>query len=109
MNVNIVKAYVKKEYIEQFIEATRIHHANTIKEEGNIRFDFLQSRNDPALFLFYEAYESDEAITAHREHQSYLTWRKTVADWMAKPREGSQFKAIAPEQIGMWKYASPES
>ena len=104
MKISTVIAYVKEEFINQFIEATLIHHANTIREKGNLRFDFLQSKNDPTMFLFYEAYESNDDIELHRQADSYLTWRETVADWMAKPREGTQFRAIAPTDINMWRY-----
>lgn len=104
MKISMVTAFVKEEFIDQFIEATLKHHANTMREKGNMRFDFLQSRKDPTMFLFYEAYESEEAIVIHREAESYLVWRKTVEDWMAKPREGVQFKAIAPSDSSMWRY-----
>jgi autoinducer 2-degrading protein len=108
MKVSMVTAHIKKEFINKFIEATLEHHGNTIKEEGNIRFDFLQSQKDPATFLFYEVYVSDEAIELHRQGTSYLTWRKRVKEWMACPREGQAFTAIAPKDMDMWKYSTIE-
>ena len=61
-----------------------------------MRFDVLQSRDDPGRFLLYEAYESEERAAAHKNTEHYLTWRKTVEPWMAKPREGVPYLGIAP-------------
>jgi autoinducer 2-degrading protein len=46
---------------------------------------------------------TEEGIKAHKETEQYLTWRETVADWMAKPREGMTFEVVAPEDIDSWK------
>ena len=102
MVVYVVKVFVKEDYIEDFKKATRKNHRNTLQESGNIRFDVLQSNEDPTRFTLYEVYESDEAVDAHKKTAHYLEWRETVADWMAKPREGIKHKVIAPEDKELW-------
>ena len=32
----------------------------------------------------------------HKQTPHYLTWRETVADWMAEPRQGVPYHVIAP-------------
>jgi len=103
MIVAVVNIVVKPENIEQFIEATIENHQNSIKEKGNLRFDFLQHRDDPSKFTLYEAYESDEEAAAHRTTAHYLKWRETVEPWMARPREGFAHDVLAPKGISAWK------
>ncbi len=96
MTVTIVHVYVKPEFVQPFIEATRINHEQSTKEKGNLRFDILQDANDPNKFVLYEAYSSEEAVVAHKETAHYLSWRDTVTPWMAKPREGIKHKLLFP-------------
>lgn len=108
MRISTVKAHVKPDYIDAFIQATLVHQANTWKEPGNLRMDFLQNRDDPTCFLFYEVYESEADIWAHREAASYKTWFKTVEPWMAEPRSGTGFKAVSPGRPREFGYPSAE-
>ncbi len=102
MIVTCVHVWVKAENLQDFIAASKANHAGSIQEPGNLRFDLLQSKEDPTRFLLYEAYESEEAAKAHKETAHYLTWRKTVADWMAQPRKGDPFTVVAPETKDLW-------
>ena len=102
MIVTIVDVLVKSENINQFIEATIENHNNSVKEEGNLRFDVLQHRDNPSAFSLYEAYESDEASAAHKKTAHYLKWRETVESWMAKPREGFAHNVLAPKDLSAW-------
>ncbi|MFC2087469.1 antibiotic biosynthesis monooxygenase [Bacteroidota bacterium] len=96
MVVTLVHVEVKPEYIDEFIEATIINHNHSTKEEGNLRFDLIQDEKNPEKFIIYEAYNSMEAVSAHKETSHYHSWRTKVADMMAKPREGIRYKILAP-------------
>jgi autoinducer 2-degrading protein len=96
MIVTCVHVSVKPENIDDFIKATTINHENSIKEPLNRRFDILQSKDNPTEFILYEAYENEEGAVAHKQAAHYLTWRKTVENWMAKPRQGIPYHVIAP-------------
>lgn len=96
MIATFVHVWVKEDYLDEFIRASEENHENSIKEPGNLRFDFLQDAENPAKFVLYEAYESEEAAIAHKSTKHYLKWRETVADWMAQPREGIKHKIIRP-------------
>ena len=99
MIVTIVHVYVKPEFIQQFIEATRVNHEQSIKEKGNLCFDILQDDKDPSKFVLYEAYTSEQEVAAHKETAHYLNWRDAVANWMAQPREGVKHKMLFPSQL----------
>ena len=96
MITTIVYVSVKKEYIDDFIKATIKNHEQSVKEEGNLRFDVLQRSGEPESFALYEAYENETAAAAHKETAHYLEWRETVAEWMAKPREGIRYEGLRP-------------
>ena len=97
MFVTVVYVHVKPERVADFIEAIRVNHEASIQEPGNLRFDILQSRDDPTRFVAYEAYVDEAAAKAHKETEHYAVWRDTVADWMAEPRQGVRYDGIFPE------------
>ena len=102
MIATAVLIYVKKENIEDFVAASIKNHDASVKEAGNLRFDILQNEEDPTRFMFYEAYESEEDVAAHKTTSHYLEWRETVKNWMAKPREGIKHKILAPTDRSQW-------
>jgi autoinducer 2-degrading protein len=102
MIVTFVHVWIKPEKTEEFIEACKKNHQDSLKEPGNLRFDILQDASDPSKFTLYEAYESEEASAAHKTTAHYLKWRDTVADWMAKPREGVKHFVVCPKDKSKW-------
>lgn len=96
MIATTVRVRVKPEFVDSFIKATVKNHEASIKEPGNMRFDILRSKDDPALFLLYEAYQSDAQAAAHKKTPHYAEWRDTVAEWMAEPRQGTPYVGIRP-------------
>ncbi|HBD93283.1 MAG: antibiotic biosynthesis monooxygenase [Spirochaetes bacterium GWF1_31_7] len=96
MIVTIVSVHVKKEHLEDFIQASIENHHNSLKEPGNLRFDILQNAENPQLFTLYEAYISKEAAAVHKETGHYKKWRDTVSEWMVEPRKGVLHNIIAP-------------
>lgn len=96
MHVTIVHVTVKPEHVDDFIAATRLNHEGSIGEPGNMRFDVLQSANDPVRFVLYEAYADAAAAAAHKQTPHYLKWRDSVAPWMASPREGLGYRGLFP-------------
>ncbi|HBX50450.1 MAG: antibiotic biosynthesis monooxygenase [Bacteroidetes bacterium RIFOXYA12_FULL_35_11] len=103
MIVTIVSIEVKPENLQEFIEASIENHLHSIKEPLNLRFDILQSTNNPSCFTFYEAYETEEGVAAHKLTPHYLKWRSTVEAWMANPRQGKPHKVISPKDIEQWR------
>jgi autoinducer 2-degrading protein len=97
MHVTLVQVQVKPAHIDDFIAASRLNHEASIQESGNRRFDVLQSPENPAHFILYEAYISAEAAATHKQTAHYLAWRDTVAEWMAEPRQGVRYDGLFPQ------------
>lgn len=96
MHVTLVHVTVMPAHIDAFIAATRTNHEASVREPGNRRFDILQSPEDPARFVLYEAYASAADAAAHKQTAHYLAWRDAVADWMAEPRRGVGYTGLYP-------------
>lgn len=96
MHVTLVHVHVKPEFTEDFIEACRLNHEASIQEPGNRRFDILQSPEDPAYFLLYEAYRSAEDVAKHKETAHYRKWCGQVEPWMSEPRQRARFSSLFP-------------
>ena len=89
-----VHVKVKGEDVEAFKAATSANARASRKEVGVARFDVLQQSDDPARFLLVEVYRTAEAPAAHKETEHYKTWRDTVADLMAEPRQSVKFTDV---------------
>ena len=97
-----VSVSVRHGHEDDFIEATRLNREETLKEEGNLRYDILRSESEPGQFILYEVYRSEEAVLAHKETRHYKNWRECVAPWMARSRRGEKFLAVHPEAEENW-------
>jgi autoinducer 2-degrading protein len=78
---------VKPDQEATFLMASRLNQAGARQERGNLRFDIYQSRSNPSHFLFAEAYDSEEAVTLHRETPHFLKWLETAAPLLVEPRQ----------------------
>jgi autoinducer 2-degrading protein len=97
MTVTCVYVKVKPEFVNQFIEATTANHLNSVKEQGNVRFDLIRQVDDTSQFIIYEAYETEDAAAAHKLTAHYQLWRDTVAHMMHEPRKGVKYNMVCPE------------
>lgn len=102
MHITLVKVYVKIDHVEDFIKATVENHKGSITENGNIRFDVLQTKEASNIFYLYEVYDCEESAKAHKKTEHYLKWRETVADWMEKSREGIGCHLVEPKDKTKW-------
>jgi autoinducer 2-degrading protein len=96
MYVVCVTLWVKPGREQEFKRASELNHRGTRKEPGNLRFDVLESLDDPSRFFLYEVYRSAEDFAAHQRTAHYLAWKETVADWMAQPRQGLKHRSLWP-------------
>ena len=101
MTVTCVFVHVKPECVRDFMDATTENHLASVKEPGNLRFDFIQQANDSARFMIYEEYISEEAAAAHKTTPHYLKWKETVNDFMAEPRNGVKYSIIEPHSFAV--------
>lgn len=95
-----VHVHVKAERVDEFIDATLQNAKNSVKEPGIARFDVIQDTKDVTRFVLCEVYKTPEDALKHKETAHYLTWRDTVADMMAEPRNGMPYKNLFPDEDG---------
>jgi autoinducer 2-degrading protein len=103
MHITCVHIRVLPGTEKAFIDATLANHAGARCEKGNIRFDFLQSPDDPARFQLIEVFTGEDAAKFHKTTPHYALWKETVAPMMEKPREGVFWQALAPLGEKDWK------
>ncbi len=102
MIVTCVYVHVKSSALNDFIEASVLNRKGSVKEPGNLRFDFVQQADDPTHFMLYEAFESEEAVLAHKSTDHYLKWRDTVKEMMAETRYGVKYNILEPKEKSEW-------
>ena len=87
MYVLTVTAHVMENEIEKFLQKTLECALATRKETGNIRYDILQSEDEPSCFVIYEVYLTKEDLMIHREMPHAQKWKAETELIMVKPRE----------------------
>jgi len=98
MYVYHVYVHVKKDYVEDFVDATIENAKNSLLEPGIARFDIVQQHDDPTRFVLVEAYRSHEDPAKHKETEHYQRWRQAVSDMMEEPRSSTLFFNVFPEE-----------
>jgi (4S)-4-hydroxy-5-phosphonooxypentane-2,3-dione isomerase len=79
--VIIVEFRAKPDQVAAFAELVDGHARNSrTLEEGCLAFDVCQDADDPARFVFYEAYRDQAAHARHLEMDSYQWFRATAPD-----------------------------
>jgi quinol monooxygenase YgiN len=91
-----VSIHVKPDCVEAFVAATKDNAANSAREPGIARFDFVRQADDPNRFALWEVYRTEEAIAAHKLTAHFARWNETVADMMAEPRTRSWYASVFP-------------
>jgi autoinducer 2-degrading protein len=95
-----VHVHVKPESVDAFCEATLENAKNSVLEPGIARFDVVQQMDDPTRFVLVEVYCSPNDPARHKETAHYQTWRDTVAEMMAEPRQSVKFANVFPADSG---------
>jgi quinol monooxygenase YgiN len=89
----IVSLQVAPGRLDEFIAAIGENSARSVADEpGCHYFDVTQSVDDDHRFLFYELYEDQAAVDAHRAAPHFAAWRQ-AADRCVVP--GSQVNTFA--------------
>jgi (4S)-4-hydroxy-5-phosphonooxypentane-2,3-dione isomerase len=96
MHIIQVFAQVKPEFIDAFRDACVENALNSVQEPGVVRFDVMQSTDDPSRFSLIEIYRTPDDPPAHRETTHYKKWRETVDPMMAEQRSKVEYRNIFP-------------
>ena len=99
-----VDVAVKEDCVEAFKAATLDNARQSVEEPGIARFDVVQRRDDATRFTLVEVYRTPDDPARHKETAHYQTWRDTVADMMARPRESVKYENCFPDDAGWSLY-----
>eukprot|EP00559_Dactyliosolen_fragilissimus_P002406 CAMPEP_0184864032 /NCGR_PEP_ID=MMETSP0580-20130426/13437_1 /TAXON_ID=1118495 /ORGANISM="Dactyliosolen fragilissimus" /LENGTH=110 /DNA_ID=CAMNT_0027362659 /DNA_START=108 /DNA_END=440 /DNA_ORIENTATION=- len=72
----VVEAEIKEDRMDEFIDLIEKDAVGSRAEPGCLRFDVLQSQDNPNKFFFYEAYEDLKAVQFHKEQPHFALWTK---------------------------------
>jgi quinol monooxygenase YgiN len=67
---------------EQLLQALEGLVEPTRKEQGALQYDLHRDVDEPRRFVFFERWESREALAAHAGSAHIAAYRKAVADWV---------------------------
>lgn len=95
-----VFVHVKPDDVEAFKAATIENAQDSLQEPGMARFDIVQQRDAPELFVLVEVYRTPDDPARHKETAHYQKWRDTVADMMAEPRRSIKYNNVFPDEQG---------
>jgi quinol monooxygenase YgiN len=69
--------------------------APTRAETGCMNYDLHQSQTDPALFVFYENWESEAHLDAHARSAHIQSFRKLADETLAEPVQITKWQIVA--------------
>ncbi len=92
MIVLIVNLEVHPERLEQFLTAIQENATRTFQDEPGCRyFDVTQDTTRPTHFMFYELYDDEAAIEAHRQASHFAKWREAADVCVVKGSQVNTF------------------
>lgn len=94
MNILIVHIHVKPDCVDAFTTATLDNARHSAQEPGVVRFDVVQQQDDPTRFVLYEAYQTADAVAAHKETAHYKRWAEATANLFAEPRTRALYREV---------------
>jgi quinol monooxygenase YgiN len=98
-----VKLRVKPAERARFLAAIEQDALGSERDEpGCYRFNVLQDEADPNTYYFYEVYEDEAALEAHRATAHYAKWR-AAADTLDGPSQRTRCKTVFPSDPKYWQ------
>ncbi len=97
-----VKVRIKPELRERFLQAIEVDALGSERDEpGCLRFNVLQDVGDANIYYFYEVYQDEAALAAHRAALHYAVWR-AAADTLDGPPELTRCQTVFPADPTYW-------
>lgn len=96
MHMRVVNMKIKQEYIEAFKASSAEGIEQLLAEPGVVSSALLQKVEEPACFLFIEAYASAEAYAEHLMSQCFLDWQKQVASLLDGEAGSVEYEPVYP-------------
>jgi (4S)-4-hydroxy-5-phosphonooxypentane-2,3-dione isomerase len=98
----LVKVRIKPEERKRFLDAIEIDALGSERDEPGCHcFNVLQDEADENVYYFYEVYEDQAALDAHRATPHYAVWRG-AADTLDGPTEATRCRTVFPAERSYW-------
>jgi len=79
---------------QEFIDAYKVLLPHVLAVPGVVTYRLHRAANDPTTFLFYELYETDEALKAHGAIPEFRTFNRTIGPLLDGKAQISMFNAV---------------
>jgi autoinducer 2-degrading protein len=90
--INIVDLNIKPDDLAKFLEAAKENAAASVKDPGCREFNVVVSRTDPNNIVFFEVYDNQAGLDAHRATDHYKKYQAAAASMVAS----RNLKAMSP-------------
>jgi (4S)-4-hydroxy-5-phosphonooxypentane-2,3-dione isomerase len=97
-----VRVRPEPELQEKFRKAIEADALGSERDEpGCLRFNVLQDAADANVYYFFEVYQDEAALAAHRTMPHYAVWQ-AAADTLAGPVELTRCQPVFPADQAYW-------
>jgi quinol monooxygenase YgiN len=90
-----VDLWIKPGNEEQAKHYMQVMEDHTRKEPGNRAYIAYQSATDPRRFMFYEVYDNEAALQAHRDSEHFRRYVTNGLAQVIERREHDIYRAIS--------------
>ena len=92
--VNLVHVKVAEGYLDKIHDAMLNNARHSVLEEQCHQFDVVVSQEDDHCFVFYEVYEDEAALVAHRKTAHFQTYWKLIGELGDKIQRSAQIYTL---------------
>lgn len=97
MYILVVHMEVQPDKLEAFKAVVSANVRASLNEPGLVRFDFIQQKDAPAKFMFYEVYRSAEAYEEHKQSEHFKRWIEQGVPLLAGERVRTFYENVEPD------------
>jgi quinol monooxygenase YgiN len=88
----VVSVQVHENKLDDFLTAIERNAERTFNDEAGCRyFDVTRDRADPLHFIFYELYDDQAAVVAHRTAPHFADWRRAADECLVPGSQVNTF------------------
>lgn len=85
----MAKTYAKSDKLDRILELSREMVAETVKEDGCIKYELVQDIKDPCILIILEEWESQEALDKHMASEHFKRLVPQLNELRERPSEVS--------------------
>jgi autoinducer 2-degrading protein len=101
MQANFITVKIKPELRERFLEVIEDDATSSVRDEpGCLRFEVLQDISDPDTYHFFEVYQDEAAVLAHRDTPHFARWNRASQEVLQQPAQRLATTPVFPLSLG---------